>query len=62
MRDGVETHQTNDMSSLGLIGLQELQPGRHRVEKVRDFDARTRRHPMVTTVDKLTPINRDFGS
>ena len=62
MSDGVETHQTHDMSSLGLIGFQELQPSRDRMEKIGNLNARTRRHPMVTPVHQLTAIDRDFGA
>ena len=58
--DGVEADEADDVRGLGLVGLQELQPGRDRVEKIRHLDARARRHAVITTMDELAAVDRDL--
>ena len=62
MGDRVEADQADDVGGFGLVGLQELESSRDRMEKIRYLDARAWRHAMVAAMDELAAIDRNLGA
>ena len=56
----VKPHRRHDVRRLGGVGFKKLPPRRHRVKKLRHFDARALRPSVVAHVKDATAIHHDL--